>query len=276
MVEPRFGWFAIGALFGAVLFGWPWHPRFSRYSRRGSNPPPPGRKPAPPAGPHEQPLAAQLIRYWAWEQEQVRRAWLDPALGEPWPEGRKPAPPAGLPVPPPDVAAAINRQLDRDIAIARRKRGLSPYGWGAGQLNPPPPAPGMRREYLWCPTSMAECGGPCWEAQDPRCCDCGALWRDVPIRMDEGPTQRGNNSGGPTTPKPPIKPQPTGPRMVGDSIKPPADQASVPPCLGKSAKISYDRPHPTPCPTQPRRPGGRAGSGCRWCAAVGESVGGSA
>ena len=42
--------------------------------RRGSNPPPPGRKPAPPAGPPEQPLAVQLIRYWAWEQEQVRRA----------------------------------------------------------------------------------------------------------------------------------------------------------------------------------------------------------
>jgi hypothetical protein len=38
--------------------------------RRGSNPP-------PPAGPPEQPLTAQLIRYWAWEQEQARRAWLD-------------------------------------------------------------------------------------------------------------------------------------------------------------------------------------------------------
>ena len=46
--------------------------------------------------------------------------------------------------------------------------------------NPPPPAPGMRREYLWSPFQMAECGGPCWEAQDPRRCDCGALWRDVP------------------------------------------------------------------------------------------------
>ena len=38
------------------------------------NPPPPSRKPAPPVGPPEQPLAAQLIRYWAWEQEQIRRA----------------------------------------------------------------------------------------------------------------------------------------------------------------------------------------------------------
>lgn len=44
------------------------------------------------------------------------------------------------------------------------------------------PAPGMRREYLWNWSQMGECGGPCWEAQDPRCCDCGALWRDVPIK----------------------------------------------------------------------------------------------
>ena len=42
--------------------------------RRGSNPPPPSRKSAPPAGPPEQPLVAQLIRYWAWEHEQVLRA----------------------------------------------------------------------------------------------------------------------------------------------------------------------------------------------------------
>ena len=34
--------------------------------RRGGNP--------PPAEPPEQPLVAQLIRYWAWEDEQVRRA----------------------------------------------------------------------------------------------------------------------------------------------------------------------------------------------------------
>ena len=219
MIDPRLGWFAIGTLFGAVLMGWPWHSRFSRYSRRGSNPPPPCRgfnrggicpnlepplrllcKPLlaapPPAGPPEQPLTAQLIRYWAWEQEQVRQAWIDPALGEPWPEDRKPAPPAGPPA--------------------------LPYGWGAGQLNPPPPAPGMRREWLWSPSHMAECGGPCWEAQDPRCCDCGALWRDVTIRMDEGQTQRGNGNGGPTTPKPPIKPRPTGGRLFINN-KPPKE-----------------------------------------------------
>ena len=42
--------------------------------RRGSNSPPPSRKPAPPAEPPEKPLVAQLIRYWAWKDEQVRRA----------------------------------------------------------------------------------------------------------------------------------------------------------------------------------------------------------
>ena len=35
-----------------------------------------------------------------------------------------------------------------------------------------------------------------------------------PVRFDEGQTQRGNGSGGPTTPKPPIKPRPSGGRMV--------------------------------------------------------------
>jgi hypothetical protein len=86
--------------------------------RRGGNPPPPGRKPAPPAGPPEQPLTAQLIRYWAQEKDQVRRA----------------------------------------------------------------------------------------------------LWLDDPIRFDEGQTQRGNDNGGPTAPKLPIKPQP---RPQGDTPNPP-------------------------------------------------------
>jgi hypothetical protein len=33
-----------------------------------------------------------------------------------------------------------------------------------------------------------------------------ALWRDLPIRLDKGTTQRGNGNGGTTTPKPPIQP----------------------------------------------------------------------
>ena len=91
-----------------------------------------------------------------------------------------------------------------------RRRGSNPPA--PGRKPAPPAAPGMRREYLWSPSQMAECGGPCWEAQDPRCCDCGALWRDVP-----------------TTPQTPIKPQPTGPRMVGDSIKPQPIKPQFPP-----------------------------------------------
>jgi hypothetical protein len=39
-------------------------------------------------------------------------------------------------------------------------------------------------------------------------------------KFDEGQTQRGNGHGGPTTPKPPIKPQPHGGRQVGDLLKP--------------------------------------------------------
>jgi hypothetical protein len=66
----------------------------------------------------------------------------------------------GLLDPPADVAAAINRQLDRDIAAEldrrRRRRGS----------NTPP---------LRCPPAhtIAECGGPC--EQDFRLCDCGLL-----------------------------------------------------------------------------------------------------
>ena len=34
MIDPRLAWFTIGASCSAVMFGWPWHPRFSRFSRR--------------------------------------------------------------------------------------------------------------------------------------------------------------------------------------------------------------------------------------------------
>jgi hypothetical protein len=104
--------------------------RKSSARRRGSNPPPPGRKPAPPAGPPEQPLTAQLIRYWAWQNEQVRRAWTDPSPGGQWPE------------------------------------------------------------------------------------DCKPDQQDVPICLVEGKVQRGGFGDGPATPKPLIKPQPTGGRQL--------------------------------------------------------------
>ena len=34
------------------------------------------------------------------------------------------------------------------------------------------------------------------------------------VRMDEGRVQRGNGNGGPSTPKPPIKPQPSGGHLI--------------------------------------------------------------
>lgn len=80
--------------------------------------------------------------------------------------------------------------------------------------SPGAPSSGMRRVYFDFPHLMAECGGPCWEAQSSRACDCGALWRDVPDGplFTEGRTIRGNRSGGPTTPKPEIVPNPQPPR----------------------------------------------------------------
>jgi hypothetical protein len=68
-MDDRLAWFSIGALCAFVICGWPWHPRFSRYERlrRGSNPPPPGRKPAPPPGPPSvdfRALCAELVRAW--------------------------------------------------------------------------------------------------------------------------------------------------------------------------------------------------------------------
>jgi hypothetical protein len=87
--------FAGGALFSLMLCGWPWHHRFSRYSRSS--------------------------RYRAGEDSNGNCVPLPPA----------PPPPVGykrLVLPPPDVMEAINRQLDRDIAaeVARRRAAAPP------------------------------------------------------------------------------------------------------------------------------------------------------
>jgi hypothetical protein len=44
------------------------------------------------------------------------------------------------------------------------------------------------------------------------------LWLDVPIRFDEGQAQRGNGNGGPTTPKPLIKPQFPPPQKIREDF----------------------------------------------------------
>ena len=45
MIDPRLAWFAIGATCSAVVFGWPWHPRFSRFSHKNTNPSSSRRRP---------------------------------------------------------------------------------------------------------------------------------------------------------------------------------------------------------------------------------------
>ena len=49
------------------------------------------------------------------------------------------------------------------------------------------------------------------------------------VSWDEGRTQRGNGSGGPTTPKPLIKPQPSGGRMRTAGYQPLPGQVALPP-----------------------------------------------
>ena len=61
--------FCTGVVFTGGLAGW-------LRPRRGSNPPPPDCKPHLPSGP-PQPLAADLIRYARWRNEQIERAVRD-------------------------------------------------------------------------------------------------------------------------------------------------------------------------------------------------------
>lgn len=46
-------------------------------------------------------------------------------------------------------------------------------------MPPSTPAPNYRRIFYYTPSTVAECGGPC--KAGPWYCDCGALWRDVPM-----------------------------------------------------------------------------------------------
>lgn len=38
MIDPHLAWFAMGATCSAVVFGWPWHPRFRRFSHENTAP----------------------------------------------------------------------------------------------------------------------------------------------------------------------------------------------------------------------------------------------
>ena len=61
-------------------------------------------------------------------------------------------------------------------------------------LLPMPPAPGAQRIYR----------GAMWREKG------NDVWHPLGVPWEEGHTQCGNGHGGPSTPKPPIKPQPSG------------------------------------------------------------------
>ena len=133
--------------------------------------------PATPAAPEagEGPSAADLLpveppNLPTTMAMQYRSAWRE-GVEDGWNEARSILARWARPAAPPAIVT---------LPLHAANVACRPTAGGPGQLNPPPPAPGMRREWLWSPSQMAECGGPCWAAQDPRRCDCGALWRDVP------------------------------------------------------------------------------------------------
>jgi hypothetical protein len=128
MMPDALGWFTCGAVFSALLFGWPWHHRFSRYSRsnryRAGEDSNGNCVPLPPAPPPP-------------------KGWINTRYGY-----RPPGDPAcQLLTPPPDVAAAINRQLDRDIAVELNRRRQQRRG-----SNPSPPGDNPSPPLLSKPT----------------------------------------------------------------------------------------------------------------------------
>jgi hypothetical protein len=189
-----FDWFAVGVCVG---LGGQWIGKLLTDQQRGRIIY--GRKPAPPAGPPKQPLAAQLIRYWTWEQEQIRRAGLDLRMGEPWPEDCKPAPELHA-VPPALVRDWINRHgVFRTVSTGGQPKRTG-TNWGMVIIE----------AARWGQQQG-------WEA-------CNATeTASQPPPFTEGGVQRGQGNGGPSTEKPAIvaKPQPHGGRMVGDDLCPP-------------------------------------------------------
>ena len=150
MIDPRLAWFAAGATFGLVLCGWPWHPRFSRFSRR-------------------RPYSSAAIAFCATAEDaaKVSSQFINPAVGEPWPE----------PMTVEEWACRRGPRLDP----GRVQRGNGSGGPTTPKPEIVPGFHGPRRTVRWFinnPVQIAECGGPC--TVGPTHCDCGALWVDVP------------------------------------------------------------------------------------------------
>lgn len=79
--------------------------------------------------------------------------------------------------------------------------------------NPPPPSrkpappagpPGAQRIYR----------GAMWREKG------SDVWHPIGVTWEEGSTQRGNGHGGPSTPKPPIKPDFPPPRLIREDFLP--------------------------------------------------------
>jgi hypothetical protein len=113
----------------------------------------------------------------------------------------------------------INGLLQPQKGTIRVNGGYQPCSHG-GTPNPPPSDFDyyLDREI----TRRRGFNPPCGGGEITR-----TQWEAMRTTFTEGAVQRGNGNGGPVTPKPPIKPQPTGGRLIyGDR-----DPGPVPPVL---------------------------------------------
>ena len=107
-----------------------------------------------------------------------------------------------------------------------RRRRMGPP---KGSYGPRQPAPGMCRVYYDMPSTIAECGGPCTFG-GPELCDCGALWRDVPTRLDVPKPQPAGSRRGSNPPPTGSKPQPPrNPPTGGYQPRPQSGTPNAPP-----------------------------------------------
>ena len=125
--------------------------------------------------------------------EQVRLACFDPTLGEPWPDDHQAAFAAG-------------------VAAERDRLKVDSENWGSEALNAATRAmTEAYRRHTGQPETLIFYN------------NAKAILRDaLGAYFNKGPTQRNSSNGGPAIPKPPIKPCPTGGRLITNN-KPPKE-----------------------------------------------------
>lgn len=145
MIDPRLAWFAIGATCSAVVFGWPWHPRFSRFSHKNTAPDSSEARPRKFRDIHRDDHRLDRVALW----RPVRLDARSINYPDPSPDRQPTNPFTGKP--------------------ARPKPEIVPGFYGP------------RRTVRWFINDrlkIMDCGGPC--TAGPTYCDCGELWVDVP------------------------------------------------------------------------------------------------